>query len=148
MTEQPDEIEVPEDAGEYADALAAILRRIPKRWGRLSVDRGWYPILARLDAQLAALDPDYEVHQVKEKFGGLRYYAHTEVEDEAAHEQFRHLVLLAEGEAGRTCERCGRPGRAHICRTNLRTLCPSCADAMSDEKGRYEPVQHPAGDSD
>lgn len=77
----PDEIEVPEDAGEYADALAAILRRIPEHWGRwLSIDAGWYPIIARLDAQLATLDPDYELHQVKEKFGGLRYYTHTEIE--------------------------------------------------------------------
>ena len=31
-------------------------------------------MIVGLDAQLAALDPEYTVHQVKEKFGGLRFY--------------------------------------------------------------------------
>lgn len=107
MTDLPDEIEIPEDAGEHADALRAILKRIPEHWGqRLSIDAGWYPIVVRLDTQLAALDPVYELHQVKEKFGGLRYYTETHLQG-SEYEQFRALVAVAEAEAGRTCERCG-----------------------------------------
>jgi hypothetical protein len=34
----------------------------------------WYPLLVELDEQLGALLPNYVLHQVKEKFGGLRYY--------------------------------------------------------------------------
>ena len=71
-----DALHVPAAAGDLAPALERILRRIPDGWGRwISCGPGWYPILARLDTQLAAIDPAYVVHQVKEKFGGLRYYA-------------------------------------------------------------------------
>ncbi|OBB81462.1 hypothetical protein A5760_16365 [Mycobacterium colombiense] len=67
---------IPPDAGRYAEALERILRRIPDGWGRwISHDAGWYPIVANLDERLAAIDPDYVVHQVKEKFGALRYYS-------------------------------------------------------------------------
>lgn len=66
---------VPEDAGEHADALRRILERIPERWGRwISCASGWYPLVIELDQKLAAMFPDYELHQVKEKFGTLRYY--------------------------------------------------------------------------
>ncbi len=71
-------VHVPDDAGEYTDALRRMLARIPDGWGRwISCSRGWYPILADLDQQLAALFPTYEIHQVKEKYGGLRFYWHA-----------------------------------------------------------------------
>lgn len=66
---------VPTDAGKHAEALAAILRRIPDGWGRwIGCDSGWYALIVELDEQLRALLPNYAIHQVKEKFGGLRYY--------------------------------------------------------------------------
>jgi hypothetical protein len=66
---------VPEDAGEHAEALRGMLARIPDGWGRsISCSRGWYPLLVELDEQLRALLPNYVIYQVKEKFGGLRYY--------------------------------------------------------------------------
>jgi len=70
-----DAIHVPDDAGEWASGLERILRRIPDGWGRwVSVGPGWYGLVCELDADLAAIDPGYIVHQVKEKFGTLRYY--------------------------------------------------------------------------
>ncbi len=70
-----DAVHVPEDAGEHAGALRGILLRIPDGWGRwISCDRGWYPLLVELDEQLHRVLPNYVLHQVKEKFGGLRYY--------------------------------------------------------------------------
>lgn len=70
-----DTVNVPEDAGEYADGLRKILERIPPNWGRwVSCSKGWYPLLIALDEELNAIFPDYQVHQVKEKFAGLRYY--------------------------------------------------------------------------
>jgi len=66
---------LPEDAGEHADGLLKIIRRIPENWGRwISCGSGWYPLLVELDEKLAQIEPDYEIHQVKEKFGTLRYY--------------------------------------------------------------------------
>jgi hypothetical protein len=68
-------VHVPEDAGEHAAGLERILRRIPDGWGRwIGCDAGWYPLLVELDQKLAALLPEYEIHQVKEKYGTLRFY--------------------------------------------------------------------------
>lgn len=68
-------VHVPDDAGEHTDALRRMLVRIPDGWGRwISCARGWYPILVDLDEQLRALFPNYELQQVKEKYGGLRFY--------------------------------------------------------------------------
>lgn len=76
-------LEVPDDAGEHADCLRQILRRIPKRWDpRIRVDKGWYPLVCELDQALSALFPDYVVHQVKQKHAVLNY--NWEEPDESA----------------------------------------------------------------
>ncbi|WP_018600933.1 hypothetical protein [Mycobacterium sp. 155] len=129
-----DKLHVPDDAGEYREALIAIMRRIPPDWGRwISCDKGWYPIICQLDADLAAVDPVYELRQVKEKFAGLRYYFHTEVD--GARDRMRALVREAETRCSATCELCGQPGSQHANRRRwLKTLCPSCATAEGYER--------------
>ena len=98
---------VPKDAGEYADGLAAVLNRIPKGWGRwIDCGKGWYPLIIETDQRLAALDPDYEVHQVKEKFGGLRYY-HQFVTEGSDHEAGWQVEREAENKSFTICESCG-----------------------------------------
>lgn len=54
--------------------------------------------------------------QVKEKFGGLRFYV------DGADDYVRGLIDMAEGMSLRTCETCGKPGR---CRKGgwVSTLC-------------------------
>lgn len=37
----------------------------------------WEELVVQLDEDIATIDPDYTVQQVKEKFGGLRYYIKT-----------------------------------------------------------------------
>lgn len=75
MIEVLNTIHIPEDAGEHADDLRRILARIPENWGRwISCASGWYPLVIELDQRLAKIAPDYTLHQVKEKFGTLRYY--------------------------------------------------------------------------
>lgn len=122
-----DKLHVPDDAGPYRDALIAMMLRIPEQWGRwISCSKGWYPLITRLDEQLAGLDPDYELHQVKEKFGGLRYYAHTQCD--GVSDRFDALIRDAEHSSVAICELCGAPG---VLNTNnyrwVRTLCPACA---------------------
>ncbi len=71
-------LDVPEDAGEFADGLRGILIRIPDGWGRwIGCERGWYPLLTELDGELAVVLPRYRIYQVKEKFAGLRFYWHS-----------------------------------------------------------------------
>lgn len=64
------------------EEVQAILDRIPEAWGKwLSVPDHWLPRLVRLNRALADVYPDYEIHQVKEKFGGLRYYIGQPADD-------------------------------------------------------------------
>lgn len=123
-----DKLHVPDDAGEHRDGLIAIMRRIPPNWGRwISCDRGWYPILVRLDEALAALDPDYELHQVKSKYAGLRYYYRTE-KDADVRKRMGELVDEAEALCERTCEFCGQPGVLYVGRYGwISTCCAACA---------------------
>lgn len=125
-------LHLPADAGPYTEALERILRRIPDGWGRwINHDAGWYPIVTTCDERLAALDPDYVVHQVKEKFGTLRYYCAPSGDPSTQlRETFHHIIGDAERMSAITCERCGEPGILHR-RNHLRkTLCAACADTL------------------
>lgn len=89
----------------------------------ISVGQGWHDLLVRLDRQLSAVQPDYEIVQVKEKFGGLRFYT-TNVHPENM-DTFRALIDAAESESFRTCEECGGHGKIggdHW----ITTLCDEC----------------------
>ena len=129
-----DSLHVPDDAGPYREALIAVLLRIPERWGRwLSCDAGWYPLVTALDAGLAALDPGYVLHQVKEKFATLRYYAHTG--DGAVRGEFDALIAEAERRSAAICERCGAAGQLCVGPewSRIKTLCPSCRTDLGYE---------------
>lgn len=41
----------------------------------------WYSAIIELDEKLSKLHPDYAIRQIKQKFGGLRFYA-SGVDDE------------------------------------------------------------------
>lgn len=133
-------IHMPKDAHGFEDGLRAIMMRIPNGWGRwISCSRGWYPIIIELDEAMAAIDPDYELHQVKEKLGGLRYYFRaSESITEADRQRMDELVDEAEERCESACELCGEPGVRHATPHGwLKTLCQSCAAAS---KHGYEPL--------
>ncbi|MGQ0623162.1 MAG: hypothetical protein ACT4PP_00665 [Sporichthyaceae bacterium] len=92
-------------------------------------DRGWAPLIAELEAKLRDLSPDYTIGQVKEKFGGLRYYADAGDVDEVTGKQFRGVIREAEARSYEICERCGAPGGLSRRGTYgwVKTLCPACA---------------------
>ena len=76
----------------------------------LSIGEGWFPIIDRL---CTALQTEIDMRgleqviakQVKEKFGGLRFYTDN------FHGELQYLVDNAENEADRTCDVCGEPGK-------------------------------------
>jgi hypothetical protein len=98
---------LPKNAGEFAPALSRMLARIPPNWGMwIDVGPGWWPIVTALDEAIAVLYPNYEIYQVKEKYGVLRYYCsgYRGPEVDA-------LIEAAEAASQVTCERCGHPGQ-------------------------------------
>jgi len=107
------------------ERLAAITRRSNLPYG-VECGDGWIPIVVALDVQIALIDPNYVVHQVKEKFGGLRYYiATSESLSDEDRTRIRDLVSYAEAICWTICEDCGREGtlRKHGW---WKTMCDEC----------------------
>ncbi|MDO3401267.1 hypothetical protein QWI29_14600 [Mycolicibacterium neoaurum] len=127
-------IRIPPAAGEHAAAIEAILRRIPDGHGRyLSVDAGWYPLVIATDAQLTRLDPHYQVLQIKEKFGTLRYYCQASGHDPDPEllDAMDAITDDAERASATICERCGQPGILHQSRRiRVKTLCTTCVNQI------------------
>ena len=72
-----------------------------------------------------------EIHQpdaaqVKEKFGGLRFYVDN------ADDYTSGVIALAESMSYRTCEDCGVPGK-QTGRGWIRTLCDACNKSPKDK---------------
>jgi hypothetical protein len=92
-------------------------------------DDGWFDILWRLCedleprvAEFAAADGfQFEVLQVKEKFGGLRFYVNCR-----RNFPIRHRIDAAIQESLHTCEICGQPGELRK-GSWLRPFAPSTA---------------------
>lgn len=109
--------------------LQAVLDRIPHEWGKsINCGPGWYALIADVDRALATLDPDYVVHQCKEKFGGLRYYFDPSPDtDPVMARAMRLIVDGAEAKSFTICEETG--GRGVLMRKKgghwLRTLDPA-----------------------
>jgi hypothetical protein len=101
------------------------------RYGGFAVGPGWWPILESLCTNIQShVDwaekrraweveqgvkgepgmprtphvPQVTVEQIKEKFGGLRFYY------SGGNEYIHGLVVMAEAWADRSCEECGKPG--------------------------------------
>ena len=83
------------------------------------VGPGWADILARLIPDLLALGWDGSIHQVKEKYGTLRFYVGS-----ASGAVFKRIDQ-AELESETTCEQCGQPGRLRGWDWVV-TLCDKC----------------------
>lgn len=94
---------------------------------RRNVGEGWQPLLEDLHAKLLALDPRYEIQQIKEKFGGLRYYiSPSESLDGETWKQIQDLTAEAELKSYVICEDCGEPGNQTTDSRWIRTLCVDC----------------------
>jgi hypothetical protein len=86
-----------------------------------SVGPGWIPLLDRLAADLVALGWDRRLLQVKEKYGGLRFY----IADSSSEMEAR--ISQAEQESEQICESCGAPGGARRDTSGwIRTRCDDC----------------------
>ena len=111
---------------EYPEYLAPILDRFDPTFPQaIDCGKGWWPILADIDTQLAKIDPDYRIYQIKEKFGGLRYYFAPSFPDRAP--QMNALVTEFEHKCAQTCEATGKEGVLMIRNGYFKTLNESFA---------------------
>jgi hypothetical protein len=107
---------------------ARMLERFPKMfavpYGGFCVDEGWWPIIESLCSHIQShIDwnnqraekypelcykqvPQVTVAQIKEKFGGLRFYY------DGGNDIIAGMVSMAESWAAHSCETCGAPGKS------------------------------------
>jgi hypothetical protein len=81
------------------------------------VGLGWFPLIKDLITDLIELGWDKEVCQVKEKFGGLRFYIN------AATSEAHKRISQSEIESMNICEVTGKPGKLRTDIGWYRTLC-------------------------
>jgi hypothetical protein len=99
-------------------------------------DDGWFDILWRLCEDLEPLVAEFEqetgsqfeVLQVKEKFGGLRFYVNCRRND-----AIRQRILAAIEESFHTCEICGQPGKLRE-DSWIKTLCDLHDGAQGEQE--------------
>jgi len=85
---------------------------------------GWYDLIYTLCASIIQYcsftnSPIPIASQVKEKFGGLRFYVGS------ATEEIFDLIIKAENKSYKTCEVCGEPGKTRG-KAWVKTLCEDC----------------------
>ena len=104
----------------------------------ISCSDGWMDIVSKCAEEIVANDPEERVKffQIKEKFGGLRFYTDIEDYDNEKDKDFYQLIssitMKAEIEASKTCELCGVAGtKKNTNRSYIRTLCFDCSRDMN-----------------
>ena len=84
---------------------------VPEYWKSIDVDEGWYQLVIDCDKELTGVDPNYQIYQVKEKFGGLRYYTRpSNLDDKHTLIRIGDIISKYEEIASRTCSATGKPG--------------------------------------
>ena len=115
---------------QYEEFVKRMVEAYPKMfaepYGGFAVGPGWWPILEALCSQIqhhidwknkkSTVVPQVTVAQIKEKFGGLRFYYDN------GDEYISGLVSMAESWAACSCEICGAPGERRSGGW-IRTLC-------------------------
>ena len=81
---------------------------------------GWFDIIYNLSKEIVAIDPEVEAVEVKEKWGGLRFYVNP-----TKREVF-DAIDKAEELSYKTCEECGKKGKLRDKLPWILTLCDKC----------------------
>lgn len=98
---------------------------IPRKHGLKCVGPGWKDLINECYDLCEAESPPITVSQIKEKFGGLRFYTGP-----AKGGFFDEIDAIAD-RSYRICEVCGEPGKP----TKggwIKTLCPACLAIRDD----------------
>lgn len=88
-------------------------------WRSIDTGDGWNDLIRDLATELSTLPISWEIVQIKEKFGGLRFYINSD-DWEITNPILRKYEMLS----FQTCEVCGEPGTPTDTYW-IRTLCPA-----------------------
>jgi len=131
---------------EKYDAFAKHMEeRFPKMfaepYGGFACGEGWWPILEALCGQIqhhidwknkqGNVVHQVTVAQIKEKFGGLRFYY------SGGDDAIDGMVRMAESWAARSCEDCGAPGKSRDSGW-IKTRCDHHEDIYQTNKRQIE----------
>jgi len=89
--------------------------------GFFCIGNGWLGVVRSLIEDLIELGWDKQICQVKEKFGGLRFYINS------GSDEIYKKIFEAEIKSNGICEKCGEPGKS-ISGGWIVTLCESHAE--------------------
>ena len=84
------------------------------------VGRGWRKLVTKLCKDIIAIDDKVNVLQVKEKFGGLRFYI------DKGNMKVHSLIVKAEEKSFKICEKCGTECNVTTSGEWAKTLCNNC----------------------
>ena len=120
----------PIEVNEEFDPIDKLIQEFPAVFQNMdtevfySIPSGWYNILYNLCEELTPIlneerskiteDPEqplFYVHQIKEKFGGLRFYFMMNTENTELHENIQKLIDIAEDKSYDTCQITGKVGK-------------------------------------
>lgn len=139
---------MPYNEEQYEEFARKMEKTYPKlysgKYGGFGVGAGWWPIIESLSHQINnhvewkqnQLEkyqrgegcPDVVVAQIKEKFGGLRFYY------DGGDATVDGMVRMAESWAARTCEECGNPGKSR----NGGWIKTLCDEHEAERQARYK----------
>lgn len=104
---------------------------VPMMTSANNIGVGWHPLVRELEEKLNAIDPNFELLQIKEKFGGLRYYANSDAPG------FHDAINLAEAKSFTICEICGESGecKATVRGSWIKTLCDT---HRAEDQAQYQ----------
>ena len=110
-----------------------IYRSFGKGWGKsIDCDDGWIDIVAKCHGELIAIDKNYSIQQIKQKFGTLRYYC---TPSNSKHKQkFVTVVDKYERLSIKVCEISGTDGVLMKKDGWLKTLNPTLGETLGYEK--------------
>lgn len=96
--------------------------------------KGWLGIIDELSSKIEAwnkvnLDSPVIAQQVKEKFGGLRFYANCSVKE------VDQWIIEAEDKAWNTCSRCGSTHNIIHTEGWIETICKKCLNKKELSNG-------------
>lgn len=113
-------------------------------YGGFAIGEGWWPIVESLcrniQHYLDWINKNHEKHpvveqvvvaQIKEKFGGLRFYY------DGGDDKIQGMVRMAESWAAHSCETCGAPGTSRSGGW-IKTLCDHHEAERQQKRKEYE----------